>query len=162
MTTAGNASKEANDIKENTKKRIISAADKSHDLNMTDNVNDYFLTDGGDITVEELENGSEERKLNKKQELIRDCSYFEENPKQVSMYNGDNELMESPGLPPGWIQGIKILTSGRKIPSFISPDRVLSFRSKVSVFEYIKFEGKYSEEELKDLAETMKLKKNLT
>lgn len=76
------------------------------------------------------------------------------------MYNGDNELTESPGLPPGWMTEIKILASGRKITSFISPDRVLSFRSKVSVLEYIKFEGKYSEEELKELAETMKLKKN--
>ena len=57
------------------------------------------------------------------------------------MFKGEDELTESSSLPPGWMAGMRFLNTGRKIPSFISQDRVLSFRSKVSVFEYVRVCG---------------------
>ena len=153
LTTEQKPLKEGNCGKRNVVERIVSSGsgEKSNDTNTTNNMNVSFFMD------KKIENYSDERKLNKRKQLVRDCQYFNEHPGEVTMFKGEDELSESYSLPPGWMTSTRILTSGRKIPSYISPDRVLSFRSKVSMFEYIKFEGKYSDEEYKDLVEIMKI-----
>ena len=141
---------EGNCEKRNVMERIVSSGEKSNDTNTTNNMN------VSDFMDKKIENYSDEKKLNKRKRLVRDCQYFNEHPGEVTIFKGEDELSESYSLPAGWMTSTRILTSGRKIPSYISPDRVLSFRSKVSMFEYIKFEGNYSDEDFKDLVEIMK------
>ena len=96
---------------------------------------------------------------NEKQKIVMASDFFKNHPNDLKMYDGKDELKEVENLPPGWKIGEHtILTSGRKIVSFISPDQVLSFRSRVGVFEYLKFEARYSEEELQNFSKMMKVK----
>ena len=76
-----------------------------------------------------------------------------------------------------WFCIEKVLASGRKIPTFVNPDLAISFRyvhmiyyifvnadlpisfrSKVAVFEFIKFLGVYSGQDLEGFAKTMSIK----
>ena len=101
---------------------------------------------------------SEVTEPNEKQKIVIACNFFNIHPNDLMMYDGKGELKEVETLPPGWKIRERILTSGRKIVSFISPDQMLSFRSKVGVFEYLKFEARYTEEELQNFSKNMKVK----
>lgn len=125
-----------------------------------------LLLDGGDFVAqkrkkvfEESEIKEENSEIKRKQFVIRNCPYFEAHPQDIAPFKGDMELEESPLLPPEWRVATKIMASGRKILTFVSPDCSLSFRSRVAAFEYMKFEGKFSEDELTKYSEIMKIKK---
>jgi len=125
-----------------------------------------LLLDEGDFVTKIRKKGSEENEangdssgMNKKRYVIRNCPYFEGHPQDIAPFKDDMELEESPQLPPDWRVATKIMASGRKILNFIHPDRIFSFRSRVAAFEYMKFEGKYSEGELAKYSDVMKIKK---
>ena len=67
----------------------------------------------------------------------------------------NEKLKDMACLPTGWKAQEKILSSGRKIVTFVHPDLSLVLRSRVGVFEYVKFYDSYSKEELVVIANKM-------
>ena len=57
-----------------------------------------------------------------------------------------------------WFCVERVIASGRKIVSFVNPEVTISFRSKVAVFEFLKFLGDHSESDLEGLAKAMNIK----
>merc|ERR1712129_47175 len=105
-----------------------------------------------EIEIEsEIESEIKEDKLGKvtKDHVIKESSYFKEHSQDVSTFSGkEGTVKEVENLPPGWRVHERVLASGRKIITFVLPDHGLAFRSRVAVFEYLKFAGDYSDEKL--------------
>lgn len=61
-----------------------------------------------------------------------------------------------------WFCIERVLASGRKILSFVNPDQTLAFRSKVAVYEFLKFLGIHSEQDLENWANTLSIRGRMT
>merc|ERR1712129_95083 len=99
----------------------------------------------------EIESENKADKLGKitKDYVIKDSAYFKEHSQDVATFSGkEGTIKEVENLPPGWRVHERVLASGRKIITFVLPDHGLAFRSRVAVFEYLKFAGDYSDEKL--------------
>ena len=95
-----------------------------------------------------------------RQRILKECPYFRERNKDVNindirLLNPKQELKDLNCLPPGWKVQEKLLSSGRKIVTFVKLDLGLVFRSRVGVFEYVKFYGAHSREELEKMAKKL-------
>ena len=95
-----------------------------------------------------------------RQRILKECPYFRErnkdvNIKDIALLKPKQKLKDLNCLPPGWKVQEKFLSSGRKIVTFVKPDLGLVFRSRVGVFEYVKFYGAHSKEELEAIAKKM-------
>ena len=96
-----------------------------------------------------------------RQRILRECPYFRDrakdtkNIKDIALLKPNEKLKDMACLPTGWKAQEKILSSGRKIVTFVHPDLSLVLRSRVGVFEYVKFYDSYSKEELEVIANKM-------
>ena len=96
-----------------------------------------------------------------RQRILRECPYFRDrakdvkNIKDIALLKPNEKLKDMACLPTGWKAQEKILSSGRKIVTFVHPDLSLVLRSRVGVFEYVKFYDAYSKEELEIIANKM-------
>ena len=95
-----------------------------------------------------------------RQRILKECPYFRERNKDINindirLLNPKQELKHLNCLPPGWKAQEKLLSSGRKIVTFVKLDLGLVFRSRVGVFEYVKFYGAHSKEELEKMAKKL-------
>ena len=95
-----------------------------------------------------------------RQRILKECPYFRDRNKDanindIRLLKPNQELKDLDCLPPGWKVQEKFLSSGRKIVTFVKPDLGLVFRSRVGVFEYVKFYGAHSKEELEKIANKM-------
>ena len=99
------------------------------------------------------------RKLinDKKAEFIAKSEYFKSHPKFLISWCGNEEdLLPSENLPEGW--GVKntVTQSGRRYWEYVTPDRVFKLRSLVSVIEYLKCSGLFSQAEIQTLESKLK------
>ena len=97
-----------------------------------------------------------------RQRILKECPYFRErnkdiNIKDIAFLKPKQKLKDLNCLPSGWKAQEKFLSSGRKIVTYVKPDLGLVFRSRVGVFEYVKFYGAHSKEELEKIAKKMEI-----
>ena len=101
-----------------------------------------------------------ERAAEERQRLVTECAFFKNRPREAVVFNLTKEaLTRCPDLPLGWQVSSKVISgSGRRVPAYVCPSKLLAFRSKVSAFQYIQWRGHTSQRELTKLANKLKLR----
>ena len=94
-----------------------------------------------------------------KAEFLEKSEYFKAFPGNLLPWNGSEEdLSPGEGLPEGFGVKNSVTRGGRKCVEYMTPDREFKLRSLVSVLEYMKSCGQFSQEHLRTFELKVKAK----